>query len=32
MGLGADVIAFRNGNVTVVANLGAKPIALPAER
>lgn len=28
-GLGADVIAFRNGNVTVVANLGAKPVALP---
>ena len=24
-----DVVAFRNGNVTVVANLGSTPIALP---
>jgi alpha-glucosidase len=28
-GAGADVLAFRNGNVTVVANIGSKPIALP---
>ena len=29
-GLGTDVIAFRNGNVAVVANLGDKPVELPA--
>jgi alpha-glucosidase len=27
--LGEDVLAFRNGNVTVVANLGGAPVALP---
>ena len=26
---GKDVVAFRNGNVTVIANLGSQPIALP---
>jgi alpha-glucosidase len=29
-GLGPDVIAFRNGNVLVVANLGPTPVTLPA--
>ncbi|MBU4464713.1 MAG: glycoside hydrolase family 13 protein [Actinobacteria bacterium] len=29
-GLGDDVIAFHNGNVTVIANLGETPIAIPA--
>ncbi|MFT4213329.1 MAG: glycoside hydrolase family 13 protein [Microbacterium sp.] len=29
-GYGDDVIAFRNGNVTVVANLSDAPVALPA--
>ncbi len=29
-GYGADVVAFRNGNVTVVANTGTDPVALPA--
>ncbi|KQR92158.1 MAG: glycoside hydrolase family 13 protein [Microbacterium ginsengisoli] len=29
-GFGDDVIAFRNGDVTVVANVGASPVALPA--
>jgi alpha-glucosidase len=29
-GLGDDVVAFRNGNVTVVANLGTEPVPLPA--
>ena len=28
-GEGDDVLAFRNGNVTVVANIGSKPISLP---
>ena len=28
-GAGDDVLAFRNGNVTVVANIGSKPISLP---
>jgi alpha-glucosidase len=28
-GAGDDVLAFRNGNVTVVANIGSAPIALP---
>lgn len=28
-GFGTDAIAFRNGNVTVVANIGSAPIALP---
>ncbi|HEY9308429.1 MAG TPA: alpha-amylase family glycosyl hydrolase [Microbacterium sp.] len=28
-GYGADAVAFRNGNVTVVANTGSAPIALP---
>ncbi|MDQ1129894.1 glycoside hydrolase family 13 protein [Microbacterium sp. SORGH_AS_0888] len=27
---GDDVLAFRNGNVTVIANLGAQPIPLPS--
>jgi alpha-glucosidase len=31
-GLGNDVVAFRNGAITVVANVGAEPIALPAGR
>jgi alpha-glucosidase len=30
LSLGDDVLAFRNGNVTVVANLGADPVPLPA--
>ncbi|MET0861423.1 MAG: glycoside hydrolase family 13 protein [Microbacterium sp.] len=29
-GFGPDVIAFRNGNVTVLANLGTNPVTLPA--
>ncbi|WP_029146546.1 glycoside hydrolase family 13 protein [Microbacterium luticocti] len=29
---GADVVAFRNGNVTVIANLGDRPVPLPAGR
>lgn len=29
-GYGADAVAFRNGNVTVVANTGSTPIALPS--
>ncbi|MEN2738562.1 alpha-amylase family glycosyl hydrolase [Microbacterium sp. X-17] len=29
-GLGEDVVAFRNGNVTVVANTGTTPVPLPA--
>ena len=29
-GLGTDVVAFRNGSITVVANLSAKPIELPS--
>jgi len=28
--LGADVVAFRNGDVTVIANTGTAPVALPA--
>ncbi|WP_349425813.1 alpha-amylase family glycosyl hydrolase [Microbacterium sp. LWS13-1.2] len=28
-GYGTDAVAFRNGNVTVVANTGSTPIALP---
>ena len=28
-GLGKDVVAFRNGNVTVVANLGSTSVPLP---
>jgi alpha-glucosidase len=31
-GYGPDVVAFRNGNVTVVANLGDPPIPVPAGR
>jgi alpha-glucosidase len=31
-GYGADVIAFRNKGVTVIANLGSTPVELPAER
>ncbi|MEQ6896348.1 alpha-amylase family glycosyl hydrolase [Microbacterium sp. KR10-403] len=31
-GYGADIVAFRNGNITVVANLGAEPVALPTGR
>ncbi|WEG09064.1 glycoside hydrolase family 13 protein [Microbacterium horticulturae] len=29
-GYDAEVVAFRNGNVTVIANLGSEPVALPA--
>ena len=29
-GLGTDVVAFRNGSITVVANLSDKPIELPS--
>ena len=29
-GLGTDVVAFRNGSITVVANLGDTPIELPS--
>jgi alpha-glucosidase len=29
-GFGDDVVAFRNGNVTVVANVGTTPVPLPA--
>ena len=28
-GFAADVLAFRNGNVTVIANVGDAPVALP---
>jgi len=28
-GLGKDAVAFRNGNVTVIANIGSRPIRLP---
>ena len=28
-GFGTDAVAFRNGNVTVVANIGSSPIQLP---
>ncbi len=28
-GFGSDVVAFRNGNVTVIGNTGSTPIALP---
>jgi len=28
--LGADVVAFRNGDVTVIANTGAAPVELPS--
>ncbi|WP_438354613.1 glycoside hydrolase family 13 protein [Microbacterium sp. CJ88] len=31
-GYGDDVLAFRNGRVTVIANLGAAPVALPEGR
>jgi len=31
-GFGADVVAFRNRGVTIVANLGAAPVELPAGR
>jgi len=31
-GQAADVVAFRNGNVTVLANLGADPVPVPAGR
>lgn len=31
-GFGEDVLAFRVGDVTVVANVGATPVALPAGR
>ncbi|TBN55568.1 alpha-amylase [Glaciihabitans arcticus] len=30
MDLGTDVVAFRNGDVTVIANTGTAPVALPA--
>ncbi|MCS5734563.1 glycoside hydrolase family 13 protein [Herbiconiux daphne] len=30
-GYGADVIAFRNGQVTVIANTGTTPVELPVE-
>jgi alpha-glucosidase len=30
-GYGTDVIAFRNGEVTVIANTGSTPVELPAE-
>ncbi len=29
-GFGTDAVAFRNGNVTVIANTGSTPIALPS--
>jgi len=29
-GYGVDAVAFRNGNVTVVANTGSAPVALPS--
>ncbi|MBW9092486.1 glycoside hydrolase family 13 protein [Microbacterium jejuense] len=29
-GYGADAVAFRNGNVTVVANTGSQPVPLPS--
>ena len=29
-GYGSDAVAFRNGNVTVVANTGSEPVALPS--
>jgi len=29
-GYGPDAVAFRNGNVTVVANTGSEPVALPS--
>jgi alpha-glucosidase len=29
-GYGSDVVAFRNGGVTVIANLGSEPVELPA--
>ncbi|MBD3941225.1 glycoside hydrolase family 13 protein [Microbacterium sp. NEAU-LLC] len=29
-GYGADAVAFRNGNVTVVANTGSEPVPLPS--
>ena len=29
-GFGPDVVAFRNGGLTVIANLGATPVELPA--
>jgi len=29
-GYGVDAVAFRNGNVTVVANTGSEPVALPS--
>ena len=29
-GYGDDVVAFRNGDVTVIANIGTDPVALPA--
>ncbi|GAA5201168.1 glycoside hydrolase family 13 protein [Microbacterium jejuense] len=29
-GYGADAVAFRNGNVTVVANTGSRPVPLPS--
>jgi len=31
-GYGDEVLAFRNGDVTVVANVGTEPVALPAGR
>ncbi|MGD8194512.1 glycoside hydrolase family 13 protein [Herbiconiux sp. P18] len=31
-GYGPDVLAFRNGRVTVIANVGETPVELPAER
>ena len=31
-GRGPEVVAFRNRNVTVLANLGAEPVAIPAGR
>ena len=31
-GFGADVVAFRNGGVTVIANTGSEPVELPGGR
>ncbi|QAY59820.1 glycoside hydrolase family 13 protein [Microbacterium protaetiae] len=31
-GAGADTVSFRNGNVVVIANLGADPVPVPAGR
>ncbi len=29
-GFGDEVLAYRNGDVTVITNFGAEPVALPA--